>query len=780
MAFLLYLPYTLIAADGTTTARSAPTVDELPLYPALNADNVILTSSVGNYPAGAYQWNPIRGRWQYIFDYPTICSAFFAIASAYIILPATGATLLPIGDSGNATVVVTRNGSAFTNFTLNSSGIVLGIPATLGDIYFVAQESPLKPATLITPGGITDAPNNNLAYVRKNSAWALLTSQLTGYAQSVNGQVPDGTGNVSLTFSNIINAPTAAAPSTLVGPVAIAGSSNTYMRADAAPAINLAANYIWSGGHTFGSVTTFNSIPTSTATQPVLTDSSTKIPTTAWVQGVVAGSVVQSANPSTSVGLSAVNGSASTFMRSDAAPALSQTISPTWASIHTFAAGATFGIASSVQFGNGFTITGGTADLSSSANVFVPTVPTATNDTHAASAAFVYAVAAAQGASPTAQVGPTVVNGTANTYMRSDAAPPVNLSATYNWAGVHSFGAGLNNTATQPAASDSTTWVPTTAWAQGAISARAANPTAQAGPTAVNGVATTFMRSDGAPAINQGANYSWTGTHGFSNNVTNTVVQPASSDSTTWVPTTAWVQGAIGARANSPSANVGLVAVNGSATTFMRSDAAPALSQAIMPIWTALHTFNIRPVFNGNTPWDSGNLSAANPTASVGLTAVNGSATTFMRSDGAPALSQAIVPTWTGVHSFSAIPQSTATQPASTDSSNNVPNTSWVQGAIKQHAARTVTTGTGTVSNADYFVGVNFAGTVAIALNAGSTFAQGQEVTIKDESGAAASNKNITITANGTDKIDGQSVAILALNYGSLTLIWNTNHWSIK
>jgi hypothetical protein len=45
--------------------------------------------------------------------------------------------------------------------------------------------------------------------------------------------------------------------------------------------------------------------------------------------------------------------------------------------------------------------------------------------------------------------------------------------------------------------------------------------------------------------------------------------------------------------------------------------------------------------------------SVANPTASIGLTAVNGSATTAMRSDGAPALSQAIAPTWTGQHTFS-------------------------------------------------------------------------------------------------------------------------------
>jgi hypothetical protein len=46
--------------------------------------------------------------------------------------------------------------------------------------------------------------------------------------------------------------------------------------------------------------------------------------------------------------------------------------------------------------------------------------------------------------------------------------------------------------------------------------------------------------------------------------------------------------------------------------------------------------------------------SGANPSASVGLTAVNGAASTFLRSDGAPALDQAIAPTWTGVHKYSA------------------------------------------------------------------------------------------------------------------------------
>jgi len=42
----------------------------------------------------------------------------------------------------------------------------------------------------------------------------------------------------------------------------------------------------------------------------------------------------------------------------------------------------------------------------------------------------------------------------------------------------------------------------------------------------------------------------------------------------------------------------------------------------------------------------------ANPTGVIGLTAVNGSAPTAMRSDAAPPLSQAIAPTWLGAHTF--------------------------------------------------------------------------------------------------------------------------------
>ncbi len=57
---------------------------------------------------------------------------------------------------------------------------------------------------------------------------------------------------------------------------------------------------------------------------------------------------------------------------------------------------------------------------------------------------------------------------------------------------------------------------------------------------------------------------------------------------------------------------------------------------------------------SGTRGWFTSTVpTAANPSAQVGLTAINGAASTYMRSDGAPALNQGIAPTWTGMHSYS-------------------------------------------------------------------------------------------------------------------------------
>lgn len=68
----------------------------------------------------------------------------------------------------------------------------------------------------------------------------------------------------------------------------------------------------------------------------------------------------------------------------------------------------------------------------------------------------------------------------------------------------------------------------------------------------------------------------------------------------------------------------------------------------------------LKPIIAGNGFYlSSTGASFANPTASLGLTAVNGSASTAMRSDAAPALDVTIAPTWTGAHTFA--PSSAAT-----------------------------------------------------------------------------------------------------------------------
>ena len=86
------------------------------------------------------------------------------------------------------------------------------------------------------------------------------------------------------------------------------------------------------------------------------------------------------------------------------------------------------------------------------------------------------------------------------------------------------------------------------------------------------------------------------------------------------------------------------------------------------------------------------------------------------------------------------------------------------------YACQTVTNATYSTSNVTNYVGVSYAGTVAITLHTGYT---GQRITVKDETGYASAN---AITLVGS--IDNQSNAVLQINNGSLTLIYN-NGWRI-
>ena len=96
-----------------------------------------------------------------------------------------------------------------------------------------------------------------------------------------------------------------------------------------------------------------------------------------------------------------------------------------------------------------------------------------------------------------------------------------------------------------------------------------------------------------------------------------------------------------------PSAEVGDTPVNGTASTYMRSDSAPALKDSGVVAGTYGDATNVpqveidakgRVISVSNVPISGSSISPANPTAEVTDTAVNGVATTYMRSDSAPAL----------------------------------------------------------------------------------------------------------------------------------------------
>lgn len=103
-------------------------------------------------------------------------------------------------------------------------------------------------------------------------------------------------------------------------------------------------------------------------------------------------------------------------------------------------------------------------------------------------------------------------------------------------------------------------------------------------------------------------------------------------------------------------------------------------------------------------------------------------------------------------------------------------NNSLVVNAIH---AQTGTANVITATTTNYYIGVD--STLAaktVNLPAASSCGSGFTYKIKDESGTAASN-NITIDADGSETIDGQTTAVIAANYGSLELVCNGSNWFI-
>lgn len=167
---------------------------------------------------------------------------------------------------------------------------------------------------------------------------------------------------------------------------------------------------------------------------------------------------------------------------------------------------------------------------------------------------------------------------------------------------------------------------------------------------------------------------------------------------------------------------------------------------------------------------NTGDQTGANPSASSGLTAVNGTALTFMTSDSAPALNQGIAPTWTGLHSWSqSLGAFSATgnpfmKLVNTSASAQTPvdffsNTSTLTGRIRNDSAGNMSYVSLLSGNHDFFVGGDSGvGVLSFEIKSGKINLAGHATTTTAPAAGGAGalpatpTGYVTIQVNGVDR----------------------------
>ena len=321
-------------------------------------------------------------------------------------------------------------------------------------------------------------------------------------------------------------------------------------------------------------------------------------------------------------------------------------------------------------------------------------------------------------ANPTGLIGLSVVNGVATTATRSDATHALDQAIVPVWTGGHTFtktagtgGQASTITVNGPAHTALTASTEyrdinfvlnrTVEWATGALTTQRFMYV-QAPTIAFVGASTVTRTSTVAisgPPI-QGTNATLTETIGLH-------IQTAGAGAATTAvalrvdaPTgatnnyaAAFTGGNVGIGTSAPGAlldlglagtTLGLIRLAGNTSGNVSVRVAAAAGTWTMTLPTTAGTSGqfLQTDGAGVTTWATaagGVTGLANPTATIGLAVVNGAATTAMRSDGAPPLSQAILPTWTGAHVW-----------AQTVASGTVASTLTVTGAA--HTALTAST----------------------------------------------------------------------------------------
>lgn len=245
----------------------------------------------------------------------------------------------------------------------------------------------------------------------------------------------------------------------------------------------------------------------------------------------------------------------------------------------------------------------------------------------------------------------------ASAYVITDSGAPCGGGG----GGSSAFSA-LTSSANSTAAMVCTTGCSLTATGSGIIVATnvpvAGNPTGTIGLTAANGTATTWMRSDASQALSQSISPTMTGQWTFTTNTGNLLISPVATwaedwhmaDSRTGGKTFSAISGFCGG--SNPgtwglydytdSQTLLCVTPSGSGGGLFMAGATGGNKGAGTINATALYANGVL----------IGSANAANPTGTIGLTAVNGTQSTYMRSDAAPPLSQSISPTMSGNWTF--------------------------------------------------------------------------------------------------------------------------------
>lgn len=173
-------------------------------------------------------------------------------------------------------------------------------------------------------------------------------------------------------------------------------------------------------------------------------------------------------------------------------------------------------------------------------------------------------------------------------------------------------------------------------------------------------------------------------------------------------------------------------------------------------------------------------LAAANPSGTIGLSAVNGSATTWMRSDAAPALSQSIAPTMTGNWTFNgSVTLSGTTQASSSQAANGIGYMGFPRNAQSANYSLAASDRGGYVEmdSTGHTITIPdnvFAGgdQVLIVMSASGTvtIAEGSGLTLLYANGTTSSSGNRTLTGYGAALVLFQQATVaFILNLGGLT-----------